>query len=199
MRARHIFVLVLLATVAQLAVAVALPGLPQFSGKAFAGRLIAYPVMILAVPLVWWLKNRRASVSPPWTAFAWIALPFLVDTTGNTLDLYDRVEVWDDVNHLVNWVFLCLGAGFLVVRALPTPRWAAWLMATGLGAILAIGWEIGEWYTFIRHGTELATAYTDTLGDLTLGTLGGAIGGFAAVWWSSRQSVTVVEAAPAVT
>ena len=31
--------------------------------------------------------------------------------------------------------------------------------------MLAIGWEIGEWYTFIRHGTELDTAYEDTLGD----------------------------------
>ena len=38
---------------------------------------------------------------------------------------------------------------------------------------LAIGWELAEWYTFIRHGTELDTAYTDTLGDEALGTLGG--------------------------
>ena len=48
---------------------------------------------------------------------------------------------------------------------------------TGLGAILAIGWELGEWFTFIRHGTELDTAYEDTLGDLTLGTLGSLTAG----------------------
>jgi hypothetical protein len=46
------------------------------------------------------------------------------------------------------------------------------LLVTGLGCLLALGWEIGEWYTFIRHGTELDTAYEDTLGDMTLGTCG---------------------------
>ena len=46
-----------------------------------------------------------------------------------------------------------------------------------LGAILAIGWELAEWYAFIRHGTELATAYEDTLGDEALGTLGAALAG----------------------
>ena len=43
--------------------------------------------------------------------------------------------------------------------------------------MLAIGWELGEWYTFIRHGTEIDTAYEDTLGDETLGTLGATLGG----------------------
>ena len=38
-------------------------------------------------------------------------------------------------------------------------------------------WELGEWYTFIRHGTELDTAYEDTLFDEVLGSLGGAIAG----------------------
>jgi hypothetical protein len=45
--------------------------------------------------------------------------------------------------------------------------------------VLAIGWELGEWWTFIRHGTELDTAYEDTLGDLTLGTLGALVAGLA--------------------
>ena len=48
---------------------------------------------------------------------------------------------------------------------------------TGLGAVLAIAWELGEWYTFIRHGTELDTAYEDTLGDEALGTLGALLAG----------------------
>ena len=37
-------------------------------------------------------------------------------------------------------------------------------------------WELAEYVTFIRFSPELASAYTDTLGDLTLGTLGGAVG-----------------------
>lgn len=177
MRARAVFVLILLATVGQLAVAVAFPDLEQFAGKAFVSRLIAYPIMMLLVPAVWWIKNRDRDRAAPWTAFAWIALPFLIDVSGNTVDFYDRIDWWDDANHLVNWFFLCLGSGLLVVRALPGPRWAVWLLASGLGAALAIGWEVGEYYAFIRNGTELATAYTDTLGDLALGTLGGTIAG----------------------
>jgi hypothetical protein len=50
-------------------------------------------------------------------------------------------------------------------------------MVGGLGAILAIGWEIGEYFAFIRGGTELDTAYEDTLGDLSLGTLGAIAAG----------------------
>lgn len=48
---------------------------------------------------------------------------------------------------------------------------------TGIGAVLAIGWELAEWYAFIRNGTELGTAYQDTLGDEALGTFGAALAG----------------------
>ena len=94
--------------------------------------------------------------------------PFLIDVTGNTLDLYDTVDWWDDANHFVNWLLLCGGIGLLLARRGPTALGAG-LLVTGLGALLAIGWELGEWYTFIRHGTELDTAYQDTLGDEALG------------------------------
>jgi hypothetical protein len=50
-------------------------------------------------------------------------------------------------------------------------------MVAGIGAIMAVGWEVGEYYAFIRGGTELATAYTDTLGDEVLGTFGAILAG----------------------
>jgi hypothetical protein len=172
-------------TVAQLAVAALASSssavqLDQFEGKAFGARLIAYPLVMLLLPAIWWTARRRrggdaASQPLPWAAFAWIMLPFLVDVTGNSLNLYDTVTWWDDANHLVNWFFLSLGLGLLLARANVSPRWLLGLAITGLGAILAIGWELAEWYTFIRHGTELNTAYTDTLGDEALGTLGAFI------------------------
>ena len=49
------------ALIGQLAVAVAWPDLPQFEGKAFAGRAIAYPVAVLLVPAVWWLLRPAAT------------------------------------------------------------------------------------------------------------------------------------------
>jgi hypothetical protein len=180
--------LVLVATVAQLAVAEWWPGIERFADKAFGARLLAYPVMMLVAPAAWWLvvgrreRRRNGTATPPYAAFTLVMLPFLVDVTGNSLDLYDSIDWWDDANHYVNWLLLLAGLGLLLTRDL-RPDWAMVLLVTGLGAILAIGWELGEWFTFIRHGTELDTAYEDTLGDLTLGTLGSLTAGLALLWW----------------
>ncbi len=167
---------VLFLTVAQLALGTFAGGLQQFEGKAFGARLVAYPLMMLLVPVGWWLAHRRGLAGVPWGAFALVMAPFLIDVTGNTLDLYDSVVWWDDANHFVNWALLCGGLGLLLLRGIGMP-WARVLLVTGLGAVLAIGWELGEWYTFIRHGTELDTAYQDTLGDEALGTLGALVAG----------------------
>jgi hypothetical protein len=172
---RALVVVLFVLTVAQLLVATFVPGLDQFAGKGFAARLAAYPAMMLVAPALWWLLAGRAE--PPWAAFAWIELPFLVDVTGNTLDLYDSISWWDDVNHLVNWLFLGLGVGLILTRNLRRPAWEVGLLVAGAGAIMAIGWEVGEYFAFIRGGTELDTAYTDTLGDEALGTVGALLAG----------------------
>jgi hypothetical protein len=176
-KSKWIAVALLLLTVGQLVVATFVPGLDQFEGKGFAARLIAYPVMMLLVPAIWRLRRTDPTRTPPWAAFAWIMLPFLVDVTGNTLNLYDLLWWWDDVNHLVNWLFLSLGAGLLLPHRGSRPAWEVVLLVAGMGAIMAIGWEVGEYYAFIRGGTELSTAYPDTLGDEVLGTFGALIGG----------------------
>jgi hypothetical protein len=167
---------VLLLTVVQLAVG-AFGSLPQYDGKGFGYRLIVYPVLMLAAPVTWWWRNRDRGVDAPWTAFALIMAPFLVDITGNTVDLYDRVDWWDNANHFVNWALLLAGLGLLIARLDVRPRWLLVVVITGLGAVLAVGWEIGEWYTFIRRGTELDGAYEDTLSDELLGTLGALLAG----------------------
>jgi hypothetical protein len=161
----------------QLAALTFLPDQAQAEEKGFGARLAFYPLLMLLAPALWALARRlRSATGPlPWTGFALMMAPFLVDVTGNTLDLYDRVEWWDDANHFVNWLLLCSGLGLLLRRARMSPRWALAVTVAGAGAVLAIAWELGEWYTFIRHGTELDTAYQDTLGDATLGTLGGAV------------------------
>ena len=154
-------------------------GIERFADKAFGARLIAYPVLMLLVPAIWWLtvKRRRPEAEVPYVAFALVMLGFLVDTTGNSLDFYDTLTWWDDMNHFVNWVFLNAGIGLLIVGAV-RPTWARIVVVAGIGSMLALGWEIGEWYTFIRHGTEIETAYEDTLADMTLGTLGGTLAAF---------------------
>jgi hypothetical protein len=113
---------------------------------------------MLLAPLGWWLAVGRSDRTlPPCGAFTLIMLAFLVDVAGNSLDLYDSLDRWDDVNHYVNWLLLLAGVG-LLVAATCDPPWAMALLVTGMGAILAVGWELGEWFTFIRNGTEPDTA-----------------------------------------
>jgi hypothetical protein len=180
---------VLAATVVQLAVAEWWPGIERFEDKAFGARLLAYPALMLLAPVAWWLGvgRRDRRVRPPYAAFTLIMLPFLVDVTGNSLDLYDSIGWWDDANHYVNWLLLLSGLGLLLAHDV-RPDWVLALLVTGLGAILAIGWELGEWFTFIRNGTELDSAYQDTLGDLTLGTLGSLTAGLLLVWRRNRRA-----------
>ncbi len=181
-------ILVLALTVAQLAVAAFVPGIERFEDKAFGARLVFYPLLMLLVPALWWLvvKRRRPDEPATYVAFGLVMLPFLIDTTGNSLDLFDALVWWDDANHFFNWVLLCWGIG-LIVCIHVAPRWAIVAVVAGLGAVLAIAWELGEWLTFIRQGTEIETAYEDTLGDLSLGTLGGVVAGVIVAAARARQ------------
>jgi hypothetical protein len=156
--------------------AVLRPDLPQFEGKAMVGRALTYPLAALVVPLGWWIYRRRGGRSGayPYALDILLVMPFLIDTAGNAADLYDRISGWDDANHLVNWGILTAGFGQLLLR-LRLARWATASMATGFGAVTAILWEIGEYWTFIRNSPELETAYTDTLGDLALGLTGSIV------------------------
>jgi hypothetical protein len=152
----------------------AFSGLERFEGKAFTGRALAYPIATVIVPLAWWLVARRRERKPeyPYALDVLIVLPFLIDTIGNALDLYDTIDWWDDANHFVNWFLLTAGFGRLLVR-LPVGRLNAFALAVGFGAVTAVLWEFGEYVAFIRNSPELDTAYKDTLGDLALG-LGGS-------------------------
>ena len=169
-------IVVKVATTALLLIAVMFPDLPQFEGKAFGSRAIAYPAAVMLIPAAWWFRWRTRPF-PALADLLW-SLPFLIDTAGNALDLYDTVGWWDDANHFFNWGLL--SGGF---TALVKPRVdSGWLLAglcIGFGAVSAITWEVLEYWAFIRDSPELATAYEDTLGDLSLGLLGSVVTGVA--------------------
>jgi len=173
---------VLLITVAELVAAVAVPGVDQFVGKGWSVRLVVYPLLMLAAPALWWLiRGRGTDEPPPYAAFGLVMLPFLSDTTGNWLDLFRRVDWWVDASHAALWFLLAAGIGLLMdphVR----PRWVLVPLVTGTGALLAVAWEIGEWWLFIRRGTEATGAYRDTLGDQAFGTAGALVAGLVVAW-----------------
>jgi hypothetical protein len=163
-------------------------GLQQFEGKAWLGRTLTYPLAAVIVPGVWWLAGRRRGWPYPYVLDILLVLPFLIDTAGNALDLYDTIGWWDDLNHFVNWGLLTLAFGQLLL-ALPLGRLNTAALALGFGALTAILWEIAEYFTFIRDSPEEETAYTDTLGDLALGTTGALVAATitATVLWTARR------------
>ena len=161
---------------ALLLLAVLFPDLPQFEGKAFGSRAIAYPAAVLLIPAAWWIRWRTRPF-PVLADLLW-SLPFLIDTAGNALDLYDTVGWWDDANHFFNWMLLS-GGFTALVRPRVDSRWVLAGLCAGFGALSAITWEVLEYWAFIRDSPELATAYEDTLGDLSLGALGSMVTGIA--------------------
>ena len=158
-------------TVGLLAYALVNPDLPQFQGKAFAGRAIAYPIALLLVPFGWWLIGR-GRIPFPVASDILFGLPFLIDVAGNAANLYDTIEWWDDANHLVNWALQTAAVG-LVLRYAP---WS-WRVRAAMGFAYAVTaaelWEFAEYVTFVPNSPEAVSAYADTLGDIALGMLGG--------------------------
>jgi hypothetical protein len=147
----------------------AFSGLEQFEDKAFGWRLLTYPIAAVIVPLWWRLAGRPPPY--PYALDVLIVSPFLVDVVGNALDLYDSISWWDDLNHFVNWMLLSFAVGQLLLR-FGLPRFEMFVIIVGVGAIAAILWELAEYFAFIRNSSELDTAYTDTLGDMSLGLAG---------------------------
>jgi hypothetical protein len=184
--------LILAITAVLLLAAVLVPGVDQFDGKGWAVRLVAYPALMLLAPAIWWLaQGRRGAAPAPYAAFALIMAPFLSDTVGNWLDLFRTVGWWDDLSHFAHWFLLAAGLGLLVAPYV-RPLWVLVPLIAGVGAVLALGWELGEYALFIRSGKEAGGAYRDTLGDETLGTTGALVAGLLVWWWSGRRSSAAV-------
>jgi hypothetical protein len=164
--------------------------LPQFQGKAMTGRALTYPISTVVVPIGWWIVGRRRGRAPeyPYALDILLVLPFLIDTAGNALDLYDTIEWWDDFNHFLNWAILTAAFGQLLLR-LPVGKLTTAGLAVGFGAVSAIIWEFAEYFTFIRNSPEIDTAYTDTLGDMALGLTGSVLAAVVTAWvlWPRRH------------
>jgi hypothetical protein len=156
--------------------------LDQLEGKGMAFRFPLFMLSAVVVPLSW---RRRFSPYPA-TADVLVVAPFLLDTLGNLVGLYDAYDATDDVLHIVNWVLL-VGA-FHAWRfrsgglADAMSRADAWLLGAGLGALAIVGWEIAEWIVAeTGAGGGLSLTYGDTVGDLALSTAGGMLGSWLGV------------------
>ena len=163
--------------------------LDQLEGKGMAFRFPLFMLSAVVVPLAW-----RGRFRPyPATADVLVVAPFLVDTLGNLVGLYDSYDATDDVLHALNWVLLV--AAFHAWRyrrggsERAVSRFDAWLLGAGIGALAIVGWEIAEWIVAeTGAGGGLALTYGDTVGDLALSTAGGMIGSWLAVHFLGNRN-----------
>lgn len=179
------------------------PQVGGFAGKGMAFRLPLFLAPALIVPVRQWLRRRTQSDSAnrtyPWALDAALTLPFLFDTFGNAVGLYDNVNATDDVLHFVNWVVLIGGITAAIgysstsnstpsdvstgTPSTMTPRWLVWWAGTGMGSMAIIGWEVGEYLVMQAGVGGLALTYGDTMGDLVLSSAGGALGAWVVTAW----------------
>ncbi|MGE5210786.1 MAG: hypothetical protein ACM3MM_05955 [Acidobacteriota bacterium] len=178
---RWVNLAVKVALVASFAVAIGLSP-DTVDGKAMEFRAPLFLAPVVIVPIV--ARTRRWEPYPH-TADALLAAPFLVDTLGNLLGIYDEFPQTDDVLHALNWVLL-VGAFHAFRFRNVDDRRDAVLLGYGFGAITIVWWEIMEWAVSedgFGGAGGLSLTYEDTIGDLLLSSTGGLIGSFIAVWW----------------
>lgn len=142
-------------------------------GKAAGLRSVAYPMLAFTVPVVWYAFWRER-VSFPWVADLLVTITCFTDVLGNRMDLYDSVVWFDDWMHFMNTGLLTAAVILLTLHR--NASFGATLeRALAFGVTSALGWEIAECFAFISDSSERQGAYTDTLGDLALGSLGAII------------------------
>ena len=156
-----------------LAVALVYPDLGHVRGKAAGLRAITYPLLAFTVPVIWCLFWRKRA-SFPWAADLMVTIPCFTDTLGNRMNLYDSIIWFDDWMHFMNTGFLTAGVILLTLHRMAS--FAATIeRGLAFGVTAAVAWEIAEYFAFISKSSERRGAYTDTLGDLALGSLGAIV------------------------
>lgn len=159
--------------VALLLLPLLLPDLEQYDGKGMSWRILVYPLAGVVIPVLWYATDRRPPY--PYLADSLLVLPAVADVIWNTLDAYDRVWWWDDVNHLVNAMAFAAVIGLLAGRY-QLSSFVRFSLALGLGMTLLVLWEIGEYMVLSAELPEIETAYADTIGDLGAGLVGSVLG-----------------------
>lgn len=149
------------------------PDLGNMRDKAAVPRAVAYPLLSFALPAIWLLFLRHRGPFP-WFADLLITITCFTDILGNRMDLYDSISWFDDWMHFMNNGLLV--AAFILLTMRPGAPFVALLeRALAFGVTAAVTWEVAEYFAFLSDSTEKSGAYADTLGDLTMGTLGSIV------------------------
>jgi hypothetical protein len=129
------------------------------------------------------LAPLRAPVQAVTAALLWAA------AVAALVDAYQRIPWLDVVMHLlVTGLLAALGTA-AVLRAgwlrpggpgagpVDAVRAGRTLLAAGVGTLLAVLWEVGEWFGHTVLDPAIQVGYQDTVGDLAAGVLGALLAG----------------------
>jgi hypothetical protein len=158
---------ILATTVASLAVS----SLHEFAGEAMTGRIAVYTAAVLLLPAVTQVRGRPGY---PLLADWFLMVPVAFDVVGNSLHLYGHVDHYDDAAHLVGVAFSAAFAAALL-RGRVSGRLALAGVAVAGGLVIGVGIELVEFVLFSHTQTTGLSAYNDTIGDLAMDLLGGAL------------------------
>ncbi|MET0447565.1 MAG: hypothetical protein ABW004_04140 [Aeromicrobium sp.] len=155
--------------------AILVPGFGNMDGKGLLPRAVGYPLAAFAIPFIWftWWRQRA---SFPWTADFLVTFACFSDIFGNFLNLYDSFDAFDNMMHFVN-TGLLTAAVILLTMHRSTSLGAVVERSLAFGVSAALGWEIAEYFAFLRWSPERLGAYADTLSDMSLGALGSLLAG----------------------
>lgn len=167
------------------------PEWQQYSGKGMWWRIVVFPLAGLVIPVAWWITGSRPPY--PYLADGLIVMIPLSDVIWNTVDAYDGIWWWDDVNHLVN-SFVIAYVIALWLRRYPLGTVARVFLCLGVGMTLAVVWELAEFPTFLKSSDQLVAAYEDTLGDLGLSLIGSSLAALLGVMQPSKRPTATGEA-----
>ena len=104
-----------------------------------------------------------------------IVLPFVIDSGGNALNLYNTTQYFDRFAHCFNWMALTVVFGS-AVSVLSITRLNVAALTVGFGATTHVLWEIAEFLIMQMGASGLQLTYTDTLEDLILSFFGTVVG-----------------------
>ncbi|XKH53065.1 hypothetical protein LG284_13950 [Citricoccus nitrophenolicus] len=142
-----------------------------------SGVAVALYSLVLMGQTVVRLAPLRASVQ------AGTAVILLAAAWAALLDAYQLIPWLDLVVHVVaTGLLAAIGAGALLrggwLQTGPSAgRVGQTLLTAGLGALLAVLWEVGEWFGHTLLDPAIQVGYEDTVGDLAAGVLGALLAG----------------------
>lgn len=144
-----------------------------------SGVAVALYSLVLLGQTVVRLAPLRASVQ------AGTAVILLAAAWAALLNAYQLIPWLDLVMHVVaTGLLAAIGAAALLSGgwlqtgpATRAVRAGQTMLTAGLGALLAVLWEVGEWFGHTLLDPAIQVGYEDTVGDLAAGVLGALLAG----------------------